>query len=109
MRAKEVEKMAHNKVYGICESKCRVEVIPASKLHTMQAEVIYSAETEAVTHYPDGFDYTNCVLVGFNYYSTDGQVIDYGLNVTLEASGIKITSGKTYTLPLLVNIVLLKI
>lgn len=26
MRAKEVEKMAHNKVYGICESKCRVEV-----------------------------------------------------------------------------------
>lgn len=60
--------MAHEKVYGICEDKCKEEVIPKSQYYLFQHDASRSPGGGTITlrylPYPEGFTYKNCIVVG---------------------------------------------
>ncbi len=60
--------MAHEKVYGICEDKCREEVIPKSQYYLFRREGERNPGSGTIIlrylPYPEGFTYKNCIVVG---------------------------------------------
>lgn len=64
--------MAHEKVYGICENKCRVEVIPKENI-TCIRNIHVGLNGFVGQDYPDGY--------------SDGNTVVVGMMTTLAASG----------------------
>lgn len=71
--------MAHEKVYGICEDKCKVEVygkgsnvyeIPPTKasIRTTSTNTVAQIKID----YPEGFTYDNCYAIGLYRYDLEG-------------------------------------
>lgn len=101
--------MAHEKVYGICENKCRVEVLPKANFATLASEWIAlniqsvslasgsikigSAVWEVAL--PEGFTPDNCFAVMYAKTSTDTRWVAFPnvpMYKTNESSGYLITS-----------------
>lgn len=92
--------MAHQKVYGICEDKCKVEVPQGSIMVLESTMTVSSSVSRKNLALPDGFTKDNTVVLGimigssqqsptwnFNDESFTARVaISSMVNVTLESN-----------------------
>lgn len=75
--------MAHEKVYGICENKCRVEVVPKENIVCIR-NIFVGLNGVTEQDYPDGYSDGNTVIVGMMTTLAaggGGNSLEYGRGV----------------------------
>lgn len=92
--------MAHDKVYGICENKCQVEVLPKSNVFGIDQTIVMSNPSKLASNCILDVG-TNCRGVIKNYnsvkiYNVNLALQDDGTLVTLDADGNLVDINDNY-------------